>query len=145
MKSTTQTVYAFRLVSGMDLKKELLSIAEQHHLKAAYIITCVGSLQKAHLRMAGAEIKKQWDEKMEILSLVGTLSDSGCHLHISLSDHHGNTFGGHLLDGCLVHTTAELIIGNAHDLAFNRKTDPTTGYLELEITMRKLEVRDTLQ
>lgn len=136
MKSIKQSIFAFRLTSGMDLKKQLLLIAEQNSLHAAYVISCVGSLQRAHLRMAGADDKKVWEEKMEILSLVGTLFDGGCHLHIALSDRSGCVVGGHLLDGCVVYTTAELIIGEALDLTFSREIDPSTGYQELKISIK---------
>lgn len=136
MQSTKQHIYAFRLLPGMDLKKELLAIAEKNNFRAAYIVSCVGSLQTANLRMAGADGMKQWQEKMEILSLVGTLFNGGCHLHICLSDDSGKTVGGHLLDGCAVNTTAEIVIGEALDLEFQRQIDPKTGYLELSIQKR---------
>lgn len=133
MLSSSQNVYACRLLPGDDLKKTLQAFAEQRDLKAAYIITCVGSLQQAHLRLAGATERSTWMTKMEIVSLVGTFFNGGCHLHISLADGKGNMFGGHLLDGCIVYTTAEIVIGEAKGLQFYRETDPATGYLELGI------------
>jgi predicted DNA-binding protein with PD1-like motif len=136
MLSSSQDVYAWRLLPGEDLKQVLQSFAEKRDLKAAYIITCVGSLQKAHLRLAGATERSTWTTKMEIVSLVGTLFNGGCHLHISLADGQGNMFGGHLLDGCIVNTTAEIVIGEAKGLEFYRDTDPQTGYLELGIKGR---------
>ena len=49
--------------------------------------------------MAGATPDKQeiktYNETHEIVSLVGTLSDNDCHLHISLSNKNGNVIGGH--------------------------------------------------
>lgn len=133
MLSTSQDVYAFRLLPGEDLKESLQSFADRKDLKAAYVITCVGSLQKAHLRLAGAIEKLTWTTKMEIVSLVGTLFNGGCHLHISLADGQGNMVGGHLLEGCIVNTTAELVIGEAKGLEFYREEDSKTGYLELGI------------
>lgn len=121
---------------GADLKKSLLDFAKQEKLKAAYIITCVGSLQAAHLRMAGAKIKKKWDEKMEIVSLTGTLFEGECHLHISLSKEDGQVIGGHLLEGCLINSTAEIVVGEAHHLLFSRETDSQTGYTELVVNKR---------
>lgn len=40
------------------------------------------------------------DERFEIVSLTGTLSRHGAHLHISIADFQGNVVGGHLMDGC---------------------------------------------
>lgn len=132
-----QQIFAVRLTQGMDLKKELQAIAQANNFRAAYILTCVGSLQTANLRMAGADKTRQWQEKMEIISLVGTLYNGGCHLHICLSDGSGNCVGGHLLDGCTIYTTAEIIIGEALGLEFKRDVDPATGYLELSIQKRE--------
>lgn len=136
MQSTKQQIYAFRLQPGVDLKKELLAFAKENNLRAAYILSCVGSLQAAELRMAGADTIKKWEEKMEIVSLVGTLFKGGCHLHICLTDSFGLAVGGHLLDGCIVYTTAELVIGEAMELEFSREIDPQTGYLELSVEKR---------
>ena len=49
---------------------------------------------------------------LEIVSLVGTLSADGCHLHASVSNGEGRTSGGHLLEGCPIYTTAEVVIGD---------------------------------
>jgi hypothetical protein len=49
--------------------------------------------------------------KHEIVSLVGTLALDGDHLHIAVSDSTGRTIGGHLMEGSLVYTTAEIAVG----------------------------------
>ena len=43
------------------------------------------------------------------------------------------TLGGHLLDGCRVYTTAEIVPGEPPALEFRRETDPTFGYQELVV------------
>ena len=139
MNSSSQIVYAVRLMPGQDLKTSLVDFAHKHQLKAAYILTCVGSLKKAHLRLANKSQGTQWEQKMEIVSLVGTFSIGGIHLHISLSDSSGQMIGGHLLDGCEVFTTAEIVIGEATGLEFMRTIDPATGHLELNISSKKDE------
>ena len=53
------------------------------------------------------------------------------HLHISASDQSAQTVGGHLLDGCTVNTTCELVIGILEEYRFFREFDPATGYREL--------------
>ncbi len=75
-------------------------------------------------------------EKFEIVSLVGTLSTNGSHLHIALSDSLGNTIGGHLMEGNVIYTTAEIVIGEAEHLVFTRETDPQTTYKELKISLK---------
>ena len=116
-----------RLKPGQEIRSELESLS----LKAGAIITCVGSLKSAKLRMADSSTIRELQEELEIVSLVGTLSPDGCHIHISLADKEGNVIGGHLKEG-IVYTTAEIVLAEL-DTVFFRKLDPETGYKELFI------------
>ncbi len=51
-----------------------------------------------------AAVFRTFDEPMEIVSLAGTLSPEGLHVHISLSRRDGACVGGHFLLGCVVNT-----------------------------------------
>jgi predicted DNA-binding protein with PD1-like motif len=130
-------VHALRLLPGTDLKKGLMEFATTHTLQAAFILTCVGSLEEAALRMAGAGEIKQFSDKLEILSLSGTFSVRGGHFHISVSDKNGRVTGGHLLEGCVVYTTAELVIGESPAHEFRRAEDIQTGFKELLVLRSK--------
>lgn len=133
----TMNVYALRLHPGQDLKHELDAFAKAQHLQAGFVITCVGSLRKVALRPANQKEPLLREEKYEIVSLVGTLSPDGSHLHISLSDSKGATIGGHLLEGNEIYTTAEIVIGEAEHIQFRRETDPETTYKELTVKKRE--------
>jgi predicted DNA-binding protein with PD1-like motif len=122
---------AVRLQPGQDLKAELLRLAVENRWQAACVVTCVGSLHPAHLRFAGAEEGTWLREKLEIVSLVGTFSKDGGHFHVSVSDGQGRTTGGHLLEGCRVYTTAEIVVLPLPHYQFLRELDPATGYPEL--------------
>jgi predicted DNA-binding protein with PD1-like motif len=124
--------YAFRLQPDQDLKTSLNDYARTNQISAGVILTCVGSLNGATLRMADEKIMT-FDSKFEIVSLIGTFSSDGGHFHISLSDENGNVIGGHLKEGCIVHTTAEIVIGKIENLTFTRIMDRNTGFKELEI------------
>lgn len=137
--ANSMKTYAFRLTPGQDLKKEIDAFAQREQLQAGFIITCVGSLQQAKIRPANQQTPLLRSEKLEIVSLVGTLSPNGSHLHIALSDSLGNTIGGHLLDGNLIYTTAEIVIGEAETLRFSRETDPATTFKELKVYPRTRE------
>jgi predicted DNA-binding protein with PD1-like motif len=130
--SSLQT-YAMRLSPGQDLKIELQKFIDEHEIKAACVLTCVGSLQKSTLRLANQSDYQSYGQKMEIVSLVGMLSTEGSHLHISLSDSTGTTIGGHLVDGCHVYTTAEIVLGIMPDYRFAREQDSASGYKELTV------------
>lgn len=130
-------VHAFRLTKGADLKKEILSFVRKNNIAAGTMLTCVGCLTDATLRMAGAKIINSYKEHLEIVSLVGTVSNVDCHLHISLSKVDGSVIGGHMKDGCMVDTTAEVIIGELEEYIFSTELDETTGYTELKIEKNK--------
>ena len=131
---------ALRLTPGSDLKAELQRLVADRALQAGCIVTCVGSLARTRLRApgaaGGAERVLAYDEPMEILSLAGTLSPDGLHLHIALSRRDGSCVGGHLMPGCVVHTTAELVIGELEEVTFRRPVDEATGYGELKVEGR---------
>jgi predicted DNA-binding protein with PD1-like motif len=124
---------AFRLLPGVDLKKALLDYCIEQKIEAACVLGCVGSLRNAVLRFAGCRDGATLDGKLEILSLSGTLSRHGCHLHIALADHEGKVTGGHLMDGSCIHTTAEIVLAIIPDAIFKREHDPLTGHKELRI------------
>lgn len=127
--------YALRLRPGMDLNKELTQFVVSHHLQAASVSTCVGSLSELCIRPANQKELLHLRGHYEIVSLTGTFADHGQHnhLHISVSDSTGNTIGGHLVNGNLIYTTAEIVLLNNKDINFTRVVDPETTYYELEV------------
>jgi uncharacterized protein len=125
--------YALRLKPGQDLRLELEDFVAAKRLRAGLVLTCVGSLTKAALRLADASDTTLLEGKFEIVSLVGTFSTDGPHLHISVSDQAGETYGGHLQTGSLVYTTAEVVLGELEEHTFSRTIDPQTGYDELVV------------
>ena len=131
--------YALRLHPNQDLLVELDNFARIHQLNAACILTCVGSLKKAVLRYANRNEVVELEDKFEIVSLTGTLSVNGSHCHISISNGEGQTVGAHLLEGCSIYTTAEIVIGELQDTAFYREVDSATGYDELYIKKQPLK------
>ncbi len=131
--SSETKVHVFRLKPGDDLRESLEEFVRAGKIRAGFIVTCVGSLDGAKLRLADQKDSATFPGKFEIVSLVGTLSPDGPHLHISLADETGKMIGGHLVEGCIICTTAEIVIGEATDLKFSRPRDRQTGFNELEI------------
>lgn len=141
---TTQLHY-LRLLPGDDLKLSLLAFAEQQKVRAGTVITCVGSLSSVRMRLASATASINSssdflfkDENFEIVSLVGTFEhDSSTpaygHFHISVADRFGATFGGHLLPGSIVYTTAELVLLTDTAVSFNRVFCLQSRYKELKV------------
>jgi len=127
---------ALRLRPGADLKAELLALAAREHLRAGWVLTCVGSLSRVRLRLADGAEYATWQDTFEIVALTGTLSHDGGYLHLAVADHQGHIIGGHLAKGCTVRTTAEVVLAADDRLLFAREHDPATGYDELVVRGR---------
>ena len=128
--------HVLRLLPGQDLMKELDSYLLSNKIKAAWIVTCVGSLTKARLRYANKPTPAVKQGHFEIVSLVGVLTPKPhiSHVHMCISDGKGRTFGGHVLEeGNIVYTTAEIVLGEAPDLEFVRLQDGATKWEELRV------------
>lgn len=127
----------FRLKPGQLLKEQIEQAAIDKGIKAGVLLSAVGSLSVAVLRMAGATPEgqsiKTFEGAFEIVSTTGTICDEGAHIHITISDKEGRVIGGHLKDGCVVATTAEIVIGIFEDVTYMRVFDAKTGFKELEI------------
>lgn len=119
---------ALRLHPGDDLRGALEAGG-----CTGFVVAGIGSLVHAQLRFAGAPGPTHIDGPLEILTLSGSLTPEGAHLHASLSDASGRVLGGHVCAGCEVHTTAELLIAALPAGSLTRTFDPATGYTELRI------------
>ena len=125
--------HAFRLKPGQDLKQSIDSFVKANKIGAGWIATCVGSLTEYQIRFANQE--KGYSDKghFEIVSLVGTVSVNGSHIHLSIADSTGKTMGGHLLEGCKIYTTAEIVITESQEFVFRREKDGSTPWEELQV------------
>lgn len=124
--------HCFRLTKGKDLKKEIEKYAINN--KVSGVVLCaVGCLNKLTIRLADGKSILEKEGMFEIVSITGTLSKDGVHIHISVSDESGNTIGGHLKDGCIVNTTAEVILTIFDNIKFKRVYNKETGYNELVV------------
>jgi uncharacterized protein len=132
--NTNLIIHTIRLLPHQDLKLKLDEYIKEHHIEAAFIQTCVGSLEKVMVRYANQKEATKLEGKFEIISLVGTLSTSGsCHIHLGFADSLGNAKGGHLVTGSLIFTTAEIVIAELPDKIYSRELDTTYGYKELKV------------
>lgn len=135
--TNSTTTYALRLLPGQDVKLGIAQFVQLHNIKAGWIATCVGSLTQYHIRFANQPTGTKQQGYFEIVSLTGTLADNGMHVHINVSDSAGHTIGGHLLDGNIVYTTAEIIIQSTEAYIFKREKDGSTPWEELQIKQVK--------
>jgi predicted DNA-binding protein with PD1-like motif len=127
-------IHIFRLRPGDDLLESIRAYAAAHHLRAAVVLTAVGSLTHASIRYANQPDASQSSGHFEIVSLVGTIEEGGEHLHLSLAAENGTMIGGHLMPGCKIYTTGELVLGELQGARFTRELDKDgSGWEELKV------------
>ena len=122
-----------RLRPQQDLRGALASILADAQVGAAFVLQGIGSLSVARIRFAGMDEISELHGDLEILTLSGSLSPDGAHLHVSVADAQGRVTGGHVAPGCIVRTTAEILLALLPDHAFSREPDTESGCNELVI------------
>jgi predicted DNA-binding protein with PD1-like motif len=123
-----------RLHPGEDLRAALEAQLTGHGAGAAFVLQGIGSLCVAQLRLAGAAQPTELRGDLEILTLAGSVAPDGAHLHMSIADAQGRVMGGHVAAGCIVRTTAEVLLAVLPDHQFSRELDACgSGFRELVV------------
>ena len=125
--------YTFRLTPGQDLFDAIQAFVMKKHVTAGCVLSGVGSLTVATLRLADRIENSEFQGPFEIVSITGTVSTHGSHLHISIADGEGKTLGGHFESGCTIYTTAEIVLAVFPDVVYKREFAEDSGYDELTI------------
>ena len=135
-------MHVVRLNPYEDLIQCIWKYARVTGIKAASVVSGVGSLIQTNIRYANQENSTSLRGYFEIVSLTGNIdyqsenSTGSGHLHISVSDNQGVTIGGHLSAGNIVYTTVEITIIEIVNAIFKRVLDDGvdgSGYYELEV------------
>lgn len=124
-------VHCIRLLPGDDVLLSLKRFITERSINAAAVLSAVGSTAQTVLRPAGLSEPRVFDGKFEVVSFSGTIGNMCHHLHMSISDADCRVLGGHVMPGCLVRTTLELVIGEIQGVAFIRPMDVRTGFDEV--------------
>ncbi len=125
-----------RLNPGDDLRRALEGLVQGTDQPAAFVLSGIGSLINARLRFAGEPDEATIHGPLEIISIAGSLTAEGAHLHMSVSDSMGRVSGGHVGYGNIVRTTVEALLVQLPAWSLSREPDAATGYKELFIIPR---------
>ena len=120
-----------RLRRGDDLLAALQRIAQEEQLELAVILSAVGCVSRGRVRDASGVTVRDINEDCEIVSATGTVSRKRCHIHVSFSKEDLSTVGGHLMEGCIINTTCELVLGVVDGWHCGVEQDEETGYDEI--------------
>ena len=122
-----------RLRPGDDLRRSIETAVIQHGADAAFVLSGIGSLAHARLRLAGENAPRDHAAPLELLTLAGSIGNGTSHLHAAIATAAGDVIGGHVAYGCTVRTTAELLLVLLDEFTFSRAPDAATGFDELVI------------
>jgi len=126
--------FTFRLKPGQDLFDSIEAFVADNKMEAGCVLSAVGSLTHVTLRLANRDTYNEYEGHFEIVSITGTVSTNGSHIHVSISNGDGVTIGGHLVSGCKIYTTVEIVLAGFDDVIYKRellKND--SGYEELVV------------
>ncbi|MCP9841035.1 DUF296 domain-containing protein [Synechococcus sp. J7-Johnson] len=98
------------LEPGSDLRRSLEQLAQEQNA-SGFVLGVVGNLAQAAFQCPGKIAPTVLRGELEIITLQGTLSPEGVHLHLSLSDGECRVWGGHLEPGSRVLKGADLLVG----------------------------------
>ncbi|MFX1260465.1 MAG: PPC domain-containing DNA-binding protein [Promethearchaeota archaeon] len=129
-----------RMDPGDDILRTIERTAQEHRVKSGQI-TLIGAVSRARLgyfdREAGEYKDFLIERDLEVVSGIGNISRLAdgsivVHAHLVVSDEEGKCWGGHLMEGCEVSVTIELVILET-TTELRRAKDEMTGLNLLDI------------
>ena len=137
-------VIAVRLKPGTDVLLGLQEACERNGINNGVILSAIGSLQDPHFCNPVELPTKAGYGYGETLHLTGPIEltsasgiichddegNTNLHVHMTVTDRHGNAHGGHLVEGTKVLLTVDVILAEIEGLVMGRKFDE-----ELEVPL----------
>ena len=126
-------VIVARLKHGADLLEELTRVAQENGVTLASV-TAIGAVTSARLAFydQAAHTYGSFDVPLplEIASLIGNVSyrdgETFVHAHVTLSDHEGRCYAGHLVEGNPIFA-CEAVLTQLVGSSLHRVFDEVTG------------------
>jgi len=131
VKAKAGKIVFARLFEDEDLLESITQTAVKGRIKAGFFIL-IGTLKKAKMGFyyEGQYKQIEMDEPLEVVSCMGNISVKEnkpfAHAHIAVSNRKGEVFGGHVLPGCIIAATGELVLVEAVDVELQRELDEKT-------------------
>ena len=130
-------VVALRLKPGTDVLLGLEEACKRSGINNGVILSAIGSLDSPHFCDVVEVPTKAGYGYGEVLHLTGPIEltnasgiichddegNTNLHVHMTLTDRHGNAHGGHLVEGTKVLLTVDVIIGEISGIVMGRKFD----------------------
>ena len=121
-----------KLSPGNDLRLSLEELAQRDGI-SGFVLGVVGNLTKASFQCPGQADPTVLEGDLEVITLNGTFSPEGVHLHLSLSDGACQVWGGHLEPGTIVQKGVDLLIGVLEQREGSPAPQSSTPRLEIAV------------
>ena len=130
-------VLAIRLKPGTDVLLGLEEACKANGINNGVILSAIGSLKDPHFCDVVELPTKAGYGYGETLHLTGPIElsnasgiichddegNTNLHVHMTLTDRHGNAHGGHLVEGTKVLLTTDVVIAEINGIVMGRKFD----------------------
>ena len=119
-ETSMKRVVLVRIAPGEDILLGLRQAVREHNIKNGLILTGFGSCSYSHFHVVMSnelppkESYPKSIQRLDICSFNGFILDGKVHCHVDFSDER-NGFGGHLEEGNLALTFANIAIGEIED------------------------------
>ena len=137
-------IVALRLTPGTDVLLGLTEACRRAGINNGVILSAIGSLESPHFCNPVELPTKAGYGYGETLHLTGPIEltnasgiichddegNTNLHVHMTVTDRHGNAHGGHLVEGTKVLLTVDVILAEIEGLVMGRKFDE-----ELEVPL----------
>lgn len=134
MQINEARIFVGRFKLRSDLLMSLTEFCKEENIKLG-VFFVIGALTNAKLGYYDHDAKEYvecvgLEKKLEITSCIGNISlkdvEIFVHAHITLADHKGYCYGGHLMPGSIIFA-AEYYIKELAGGELERRYDPETG------------------
>ena len=134
-------IVALRLTPGTDVLLGLTEACKRAGINNGVILSAIGSLDSPHFCDVVELPTKAGYGYGETLHLTGPIEltnasgiichddegETNLHVHMTLTDRHGNAHGGHLVEGTKVLITVDVVIGEIEGMVMGRKFSEEMG------------------
>lgn len=134
-------IVALRLTPGTDVLLGLTEACKRAGINNGVILSAIGSLDSPHFCDVVELPTKAGYGYGETLHLTGPIEltnasgiichdDEGVtnlHVHMTLTDRHGNAHGGHLVEGTKVLITVDVVVAEIEGMVMGRKFSEEMG------------------
>ncbi len=129
-KYCVDKIHLLSIPRGEEIISYITRYVEENNIRTA-IVTAIGSLYDVKIGYYSVEKDKYLEIKLngyyELLSAIGNISlkydKPFLHLHVTLGDHEGRVYGGHLLHGKVFVAETKIIELKGEPITRSKFTD----------------------